>query len=379
MFISRHYMTYVVAAGAFLSLLCSCAEQDISRPTESEVPEGMVEVRPLLPGMHSAIPRAVPGGDTGTTRAYPTNDSTGRVLSGNKVLRLPKGSTLWLIAENTSEGVVTYEKRSYVVYNPEDDETMSFLAPCVVNDYGEAVSTEGTPFYLRDGKSYKFYAISPARKLDETKLAQNEIGFQVKNGEWFYANDSRYTSTEPKIIEIRSDNEEAVQEIQLNPMINQTAELKFQIRKGNGVHDLGIQPSGILISGLQNDSINAAHPEGIMWHMSLSRTDEPITLQHGDKTGTLNSYDYSIDSKGQVNISVPVIPMYSISKPVIVVFRLKVNGVPTSYEMMLNEKDFKAGYSYGYRGEVSIEDGIDIITWQYVSWDYDVVFPFDTF
>jgi len=40
--------------------------------------------------------------------------------------------------------------------------------------------------------------------------------------------------------------------------------------------------------------------------------------------------------------------------------------------MMLNEKDFKAGYSYGYRGSVSIEDGVSVITWQYVSWEHDV-------
>ena len=248
---------------------------------------------------------------------------------------------------------------------------------------------EGTPLYLKDGHTYKFYAISPARKLDEDLLTKvQQVGFQVKNGEYFYANDCRYSKTTPDEVTVKSDNTEDVQIIDLKPMINQTAQLKFQIQEGEGVHDLDIQPSGIQISGLQNDSPNEynddgteniyGNPNGLFWHMSQSTTDEPITLQHGGKSGTFNRYDYTIDTDGYVNIDVPVLPMYSISKPVIVVFRLKVNGVPTSYEMMLNEKDFKAGYSYGYRGKVSIDDGVTVVTWQYVSWEVDVELPTGT-
>lgn len=379
MYTLKHRVAWIVVVMACLPLLCSCENQDIPEPARPDVPEGMVEVRPLLPGMHSVLPRVVPGDRTAATRTYPSNEETAGDLVKNPLLRLPKGSTLWLIAQSGTEGAMKYEKRAYVVYNPEDDASMSYLVPCTVNDYGEVLSMEGAPFYLKDGESYNFYAISPARKLDEEMLAQGKIGFQVKNGEYFYANDSRYASTEPKTITVHSDNEEAVQEIRLNPMINQTAELKFQIRRGDYVHDLNIQPSGIQISGLQNDSVTVTNPKGIIWQMSLAADEEPFTLQHGNKSGTFTSYDYTLDTGGQVNISVPVIPMYSISKPVIVVFRLKINGVPTSYEMMLNEKDFKAGYSYGYRGKVSIEEGVSVITWQYVSWEHDVIFPFDTY
>ncbi len=370
------YISRIAAAIIALPMLCSCESPDIPH---HDVPEGMVEIRPVLPGMYSAIPRTAPAEGSAPHKAYPSDTDTQTDLLDNKLLRLPKGSTIWLIAEHIEGDVITYEKRSYVVYNDEDNEQMSYLIPCTVDDNGEPVNMDGSPLYLKDGLTYNFYAISPARKLDEELLAEGKLGFTVTNGMQFYANDDRYDCTKMKPIEVHADNSESVQVVTLNPMINQTAVLKFQVRKGKGVYDLNIQPSGIQISGLQNDSITAKRPKGIMWHMSQGTDDQPIDLLHGDKLGMLNSYDYTIDSKERVNISVPILPMYCISKPVIVVFRLKINGVPTSYEVMLNEKDFKAGYSYGYRGEVSITDGVTVITWQYVSWEEDLIFPFDQY
>jgi len=380
----KQYVLRMAAAMAVLPWLCSCESQDAPEPGGTTAPEGMVEIRPVLSGRFSSIPRDPSQAQPAASRTYDDNYETDKKLDNNKLLRLPKGATVWLIAESSENGQATktYVKKSYVVYNPDDNENMSYLVPCTVNDNGEMLSMEGAPLYLKDGSTYKFFAISPARKLDEEKFKLDTVGFKVKNGEYFYANDCRYDNTTPESVQVSSNNAEAVQVITLKPMINQTAELKFQIKKGEGVHDLGIQPSGIQISGLQNDSpVGSAYGDanGLNWHMSQSKDDEPIERQHGDKKGIFNSYDYAIDSEKRVNIEVPVLPMYSISKPVIVVFRLKVNGVPTSYEMMLNEKDFKAGYSYGYRGEVSISEGVTVITWQYVSWEYDVPFPFQPY
>jgi len=376
------YQTWM--ALLFLPLLGSCDKQDIPDDGPS-VPEGMVEVCPTLPGMFNAIPRNASQIRSTVTRAYDDHATTNGKLG--KQIRLPEGSTVWLIAKNNDANEdITLVKNSYVVYNSEETD-FSYLVPCKVNDKGQMTSMEGTPLYLKEGKSYLFYAVSPAKKLDATLFNEGKVGFQVKNGEYFYANDCRYSKTTPKSVAVENTNTEAVQEIRLSPMINQTAELKFQISKGNGVHDLDIQPSGIQISGLQNDSPDATDtegkpnpygtPAGLYWHMSQATDDEPIKLQHGDKSGIYNRYDYVIDTQGNVNIEVPVLPMYSLSKPIIVVFRLKVNGVPTSFEMMLNEKDFKAGYSYGYRGEVSIRNNVEVITWQYVSWEHEVNFPFN--
>ncbi len=375
----------LAAAVFLLPLLWSCERQDVPDGGGHSVPEGMVEVRPVLPRMYSAIPRDAAEARSEATRTYDDATTTNQKLIENKLLRLTEGSTVWLIVKNeTAEAAAggaetagTYIKKSYVVYNSDDDETVSYLVPCEVDDEGNVLHMESTPLYLTDGASYLFYAVTPARKLNDELFAQGTVGFQVKNGELFYANDCRYSATTPQTIQVESSNTESVQEIRLSPMISQTALLRFLIERGEGVHDLDIQPAGIQISGLQNDSPEPnsyGDTAGLFWHMSQTG-DEPINLQHGDKTGTYNSFDYEIDADDRVSIEVPILPMWSLSKPVIVVFRLKVNGVPSSYEMMLNEKDFKAGYSYGYRGKVSISDGIDVITWQYVSWEYDLEIP----
>ena len=380
--IIKLYLYRFAMAMLFLPLLWACDSQDCPDPDGGTVPEGMVEIRPVLLGMFGSIPRDPASVQSVASRAYDSNNVTDEKL--NKTIRLPQGSTVWLIAESKKDGesTVTYVKKSYVVFNPSEGDTdKSYLVPCTVDDDGNMIDMEGTPLYLKDGNIYKFYAISPARKLDENLLTkEQQVGFQVKNGEYFYANDCRYSKTTPDEVTVKSDNTEDVQIINLKPMINQTAQLKFQIQKGEGVHDLDIQPAGIQISGLQNDSPEDdkyGDANGLFWHMSQNG-EEPINLQHGGKSGTFNRYDYTIDADGYVNIDVPVLPMYSISKPVIVIFRLKVNGVPTSYEMMLNEKDFKAGYSYGYRGKVSIDAGVTVVTWQYVSWEVDVELPTDT-
>lgn len=355
-------------------LTISCSEKDL--PSDGgEADANMVEVRPVLPGRFNSIPRAA-SDDKAATKAYDDNTTTNDKLG--KVIPLPEGSTVWLIAKNQNDN--SFIKKSYVVYNSKDadnpdNKDRSYLIPCTVDKEGNAINQDGSPLYLKEGSEYKFYALSPARELDEAKLKKGIIGFKVRNGEYLLSHDCRYDSTTPtKITIARTNVMEAVQEIPLQPMINQTAELKFKIIKGHGVHDLDIQPSGIEVSGLQYDSLRYT-PSGIGWHMSLDPQDEPINLKHGNKFGIFKSYDYTISPEEDVNIEVAVLPMYSISKPVIVLFRLKINGVPSSYEMMLNEKDFKAGYSYGYRGTVAIKDGVEVITWQYVSWEIGIDFP----
>jgi len=365
-----------IAAIFAILLPLSCGKQEFPADGGQTVPEGMVEVRPALPGRFSSVPRKASEAGRALTKVYDDNDKTNEKLG--KTIPLPEGSTVWLLAKNEADN--SFIKNSYVVYNAKDtdgtdNKERSYLVPCDVDENGTVINQKGSPLYLKEGSEYKFYALSPARKLDEAKLKKGIIGFKVKNGEYLLAHDCRYKSTTPERITIaRSDAAEAVQEIKLQPMINQTAELKFRIMKGHGVYDLDIQPSGIEISGLQYDSLSVT-PPGISWHMSLGKDDEPITLKHGEKFGVFKSYDYTISPQEDVNIEAAVLPMYSIPKPIIILFHLKINGVPSSFEMMLNEKDFKAGYSYGYRGTVSIKDGVEVITWQYISWEIGIDFP----
>ncbi len=380
----KRYISRIAAALLLFSpLFGACDKQEGA--DGGSVPEGMVEVRPALPAAFGDLPRPAAQGSQAATRVYPGNGETETSLAGNKTVPLPEHSTVWLIARNQADGKLV--KNSYVVYNS-TSEGRSYLVPCVVNDKGEVESSEGRPLYLKNGSKYKFYAVSPAWPLDETSFAEGKVALRLKNGAYFYAHDCRYDATTPQEITVNAANTAGVQTVVLPPMINQTARFKFMIEKGVGVHDLDIQPSGIHVSGLQNDSPDPTKPNpdtgliygdsgGLFWHMSLAKEDEPIVLQHGDKTGVLQYYNYTIDAKERVFIDIPVLPMRSLSKPVIVVFRLKINGVPSSYEMMLNEKDFKAGYSYGYKGQVSITEGVTVMTWQFVSWELDVKFPFE--
>lgn len=374
--IKRYIFRIAAVLLLFSPLLGSCDKQEV--PDGGSVPEGMVEVRPALPAMFNALPRPASEDSRTATRVYPPNTETGTLLENNKTIPLPEHSTVWLIARNQANGKL--EKNSYVVYNSGIEER-SYLVPCVVNDRGEVESSEGRPLYLKNGSKYTFYAVSPARPLNETSFAEGKVKLQVKNGAYLYAHDCRYEKTTPEEITVNAANTAGVQTVKLPPMINQTAQLKFMIEMGVGVYDLDIQPSGVHISGLQNDSPDPGNiygdKNGLFWHMSLADNDEPIVLQHGDKSGGYQCYDYTIDAQKRVHIEIPVLPMRSISKPVIVVFRLKINGVPSSYEMMLNEKDFKAGYSYGYKGKVSITEGVTVMSWQFVSWDLDVEFPFE--
>jgi len=359
-------------AVAALMLLCACSEtDDIPGNSRPAVPDGMVEVRPVLTGAFTTIPRVA-----AKSRAYDTTEETNGKLTPDNLTRLPEGATVWLIASHTENNVTEYVKKSYAVFNPEasgsDTGTpISYLVPCTVKPDGTVDSMESAPLYLKDNTTYKFSAISPARELDDDEFKKGNVTFLVKNGEAFYANDGRYTATTPHEVKVTANDKQDACEVTLSPMINQTALLRFHIIRGHGVHNLDIQPSGIEISGLQNEG------DGVKWHMSVSKSDEPITLKHGEKFDTYSFYDWSVNPVDQsISIDVPVLPMYSISKPVIVLFRLKINGVPTTFEMMLTEKDFKAGYSYGYRGYVDIKDGLEVITWQFVSWSHEVDIDF---
>jgi len=381
---SRYMASGLLGLMLAAATFASCDDSDMPAPGSTPTaPEGMVEVHPVLPGVYSALHRDNPDTRGASTRAaYEEDEETEEKLVTNETMPLPEGSTVWLIAKNSDGKLV---KNSYVVYNSTEEDNSdvkSYLVPCEVDSKGKMTSIEGRPLYLKANQTYEFYAVSPARKLDDALFAQGVIGFKIKNGEYFYANDCRYSRTSPGSATISMNDADGVQEIILNPMINQTAQLKFWIFSGEYVHDLDMQPTGMYISGLQKDSTSAPYgdADGIQWKMSMTDGDQPILLQHGEKKGTYNEYDYQlyqIDAKQRVLIHVGIIPMYSIPKPVIVVFRMKVNGVPSSYEMMLNEKDFKAGYSYEYHGTISIKNGVDVISWQYLGWSIDVDFPFE--
>lgn len=52
----------------------------------------------------------------------------------------------------------------------------------------------------------------------------------------------------------------------------------------------------------------------------------------------------------ELYIKCPILPTDAYSGAVVVLFNLSVNGIPTQYEMMLNQKVFEAAYTYHYVG-----------------------------
>lgn len=350
-------------------LLSACAEENVLPPDVHDV---MVEVRPLVPGMLTASSSS---GRAGDTRSFTPDGST---LEGKDILPLEEGTTMWLLVYGTTVNNETYKTmKSYVIKGIGNMQT---LHPCAVDKDGNVISERVAPLYIPYG-SFTFKGLSPARAfLDAdgkiiTDLTKAEpYRLLIKNGENLISSDERYVQT-------NSDPQEVVEEkgrvqiIELKPLINQTAQLKFTLyadTEDKYIHRIRIMPTGVEISGLQDHYAKSERK----WNWSPAITDT-LEAYPGNKSERL--VIYGNDSKRiihksdkEVEISAAVLPTDAISTSVIVLFNLEVNGVPTQYEMMLNQKILRAAYSYHYRGKVTITNGIVAIEWQHIEWDTDI-------
>lgn len=347
----RQYKSmFSIAAGCVISFLfCSCnSNTDIDKIPE----DNLIQIQPVLSGSLIAD-----GFATGT-RA----DS----LPGNPVIvPLPEGSTLWIIAEKLDEAdnVIFTSMTAYVVKEVSEGTGVTSLYPCEVDDDGNLLSIDGTPMFISEGK-YKFWAVSPARELDEGNYTS------VKNGEELLATDERYTETAPTNIDVSanwSDDESRIEVIKLNPLFNQTAQLKFTITsEAQWIHSLELLASGVEYSGLQEKTVNN-------WSLTSH-----LQTDYGMKNGTYRETECvtgkNSDGTHYLEVTTPILPVNAIATPVVVLFNVLINGVPSPFSIMLTEKDFKAGYSYHYKGRVKLQDGVAVIVWQFVEWGTDVVF-----
>ena len=348
----------------FLLLLLVACDKDFSRQ-KIDVPEGMVQVDLWLAGVYDNLsPFAGRSGNLASRSG--TVDS--ETLEGKPKHFLPDGTTLWILVQKIGSGDLPEgdtEFKSYIVRSTEGG-TGSSLYPCVVNEDGTPKLDPATgkpiitdsPFFLEYG-TYLFTALSPARKLEDNK------GLVVSNGEYLISTDNRYQQTQQTKVLLEEDGRDVVI-ITLNPLINQTAQLKFTLYADDVyVHDLDVMPAGTTVSGLQS----LYNLEGETWNWQLGDT---LKMSYGDKSESYTQYSYTRADDGAFVVDVGILPTNAISTPLVVLFNLKVNGIPTIYEMMLNEKIFKAGYSYHYKGKVTIQEGVSAIVWQSVSWSTDV-------
>lgn len=312
--------------------------------------EGLVQIQPVLSGS------LVADGFAAGTRASLSGED------GYKIVPLPEGTTLWIIAETTDEvGKSIYTKTSYVV--KEVGEGVTSLYPCEVDTVGKVVSVDGTPMFISEG-TYKFWAISPARELKDGNT------LSVKNGEELLATDDRYEETKPTTIKVSgnwSNDESRIEVIKLNPLFNQTAQLKFTITsEAKWIHSLELLAAGVEYSGLQEETVDN-------WSLT-----NHLNTDYGMKNGTYRETEcvtgVNSDGTHYLEVTTPVLPVNAVATPVVVSFNVLINGVPSPFSIMLTEKNFQAGYSYHYKGSVKLQDGVAVIVWQFVEWNMDVVF-----
>lgn len=371
---------YYIGVCVMVCLLFACSqEESVETIVSPGAPEGKVEVRFTLPGM---IAEPLDGF---------AEESRSILTEWNiPIKNLPDGTTLWLFAEEKitgGQGPENIEPKSYVVRDidgmfDEEGRPLQQLLPCEVDDEGNLISETSVPLYLTFGNTYRFRAVSPARKFVEyaTDVAGNPVyAFHVDNKEYVIATDGRYEETAPTEIAIKAaaagETSSGVEVVEMKPLINQTAQLEFTIvpEEGNDyIHSISVLPQGIEISGVQ-DRYSASTDNSVLWNWS---TGEPLHAYTGDNnTSFLIRKDTQFEDAfieeredGSLYIKCPILPTNAYSTSIIVVFNLQINGSPTQYEMMLNQKIYEAAYTYHYKGTVSIQDGVSVITWQYVNW-----------
>lgn len=352
---------------------CSSGEE-----SAAPVPGGKVEVRPVLPGLLGSV------SENGRRCGRLPPARTDRRISSSERMRspCPTAAPLWLhVKEQGAEGAGEEYTKSYVVRDL--DGTRQALYPCRV-EYDEEgnvsqVTETGVPLYLTIGKTYEFRAMSPAKRLVETDDGHQAVS--VNHKEYLMATDDRYPSSAKTVVRL-DGNDGAVHYVKLKPLAHQTSRLEFTIRKEKNdpaVFSLDVMPQGVEVSGVQK--YYRIENEKLGWNWCWTKSpqvyleaktgdaDERFTIRRSAAYA-----DSFITNKNatELYIKCPILPTDAYSGAVVVLFNLSVNGIPTQYEMMLNQKVFEAAYTYHYVGTVKMENGVSTITWQYVSWNEEL-------
>lgn len=337
-----------------LTVGCYTLFTGCDRETTSVLPGDRIRARVVLPGSY-AVPASAKSAEP-QTRATEHPE-----LNDDMLELLDDGSTLWLaVYERSAEGDYSNTPtalQSYVVRRSENG--YSTLYTCEVNPDGSVKSESDEPLYLDVGKTYKFRAVSPARELiDGEKL-------HVNNGDYLLSTDDRYTQTEAKEITIGGSDggTSGITYVYLNPLLHQTAQMRFTIETGENVHHLTVLPAGIEISGIQDDVVNNNQYN---WMIS-----EPLKMYLGSKHSRITIKDFTTKDDcitGQTS----VLPTDAVSSSIVVLLNLSVNGINSQYTLMLNGMTLEPAYSYNFNIKVKVENGVTVAVWQNQSWDWDM-------
>lgn len=365
--------------------LFGCSKEQAGPRSDYQVPEGMCAVNFTLGGV---IGESLIENKNNLSRMgnKPGDEIDSKTLENVPVKNLDDGTTLWVYAEETTGYKSHRAINSYVVRNISGTETgQQMLYPCIVDEDGNVIEESSVPMFLNIGSTYKFSVVSPARKfVDEEKYS-----LFVNNKEYVLSNDIRYSQTQPLITEILGDESfpGPVQIVSLNPIINQTSQLEFTIYAEDNdpnIYSLDILPQGVEISGIQYQYDRKMNSNADSWNWTWNDTLKASVGQNTEKviirkmgTDAVDDSFISKNADGSLYIKCPVLPTDAFSSSIIVLFNIEVNGVPTQFEMMLNQKILRSAYTYHYKGKIGFENGASVITWQYVNWNIDapVIIP----
>lgn len=224
--------------------------------------------------------------------------------------------------------------------------------------------TYTAPLFLKDGY-YQFRMVSPANRI-----VKSDLRMQVDNGMYVYSNDERYEQTRSKIIRVHASGE-GVQNIVLNPMINQTARFQISIRPGSNVSSMEMMSQGIEIAGLQNPEKEANGVLDFSWNsMDIADT---LKMKKGDKYCRTFIKEFTRVGDRIVG-ETGILPTDAMSTTTVITVNMAVNGIPTQYLVVINQRRYFHGHSYRVDLEVGLDGDIRVMNWSSQSWAGEMKF-----
>lgn len=299
---------------------------------------------------------------------------------------LPIGATVWLsyrkgtpvsgASDMEDPDNFTWEEPDLQAYIVRDASGYNALYPCKTQElvvggvtYVELeLDADGnviysTPLYLQDGY-YQFRAVCPANRIRKSDLAM-----QVNNGMQVYANDERYEQTRSKIVQVHA-NGTGVQNIVLNPMINEMARIKVTIHPGENVSTMEMMSQGVEISGLQNPEMDEG---SLAFNWSSMNLADTLKIQRGSKYSRASIRDFTTDASTNAFVGeLCILPTDASSTVTVLLVNMAVNGVPTQYLLLLNQMKYFHGHSYNLDLEIGLDGEIRVMNWANQSWTGEV-------
>lgn len=315
-----------------------------------DVPEGMVEVCIEVPDLYNGVL------SDGMTKA----DS--EFLSGYNVEKLPVGSTLWL--SYSKKNGDTYEPAVVKPYIVRSDNDYVGLYPCGIDEYTDGgvewmkinTEVEDSPLFLEQNSTYKFKALYPAHDI-----RKSDKQLKLHNGIWACTNDPRYTQTASIDVTLTPVGSQKVTYVELQPMINQTARIHFEIAKGENVHTLEMMHNGIEISGVQDKETLYELDWTLDDYIEVIQLESIEDGKHWYKLQEFEVRDHKIIGDAYI------LPLDVRRTYIFILINMAVNGIPTQYVLTLNGIILEHSRSYDFDLKAGLNGNLSVVNWQNTS------------